>query len=131
LTRPETVSIFSNPGELAIIVVLLVFSGFAWLVDAKKATSCPEGYLIRILTNPETRLHFSAPQSQPLSVKGLAGEMLIEWDEKGRVRIASSSCPCRICQNMGWTDRTSLVCVPNGLILDIIQANDDFDAVAK
>lgn len=58
-------------------------------------------------------------------VKGKLGNLILDFDKEKGVRIASSSCPCQICVNSGWSKYDSLVCVPNAIIVQPVRQNQD------
>lgn len=52
--------------------------------------------------------------------------------ERGRIRISAASCPDQVCVNQGWiADGTvPVVCLPHGLIIEIVGGGEAFDAAA-
>lgn len=53
--------------------------------------------------------------------------------EKGRIRVASASCPDKICVNRGYISDgvMPIVCLPNKLIIKVVGAQDAADAAAR
>jgi hypothetical protein len=50
----------------------------------------------------------------------LDGALAVEVRDR-RVRVSQSSCPCKLCQQMGWIGRASesIVCAPNRVLIVI------------
>ena len=70
-----------------------------------------------------------------LTVQGKSGNLIIEFDKEKGVRVASSTCPCQVCVNSGWSKNEALVCVPNAVIIQTIkkreQLSNKVDAVTR
>lgn len=125
--------LFSGKTDWLIMVGLLVVSLVAW---AAHHYGQPAGFsgacTVRVFSEPPQEFVFTGPQSQPLTVVGKTGTATIEWGPDGKIRISSSSCPCKTCVNMGWTDSSSLVCVPNGIIVEpVADTGSRIDAVTR
>ncbi len=71
--------------------------------------------------------------SETLTIQGKSGNLIIEYDKEKGVRIASSTCPCQVCVNCGWTENEALICVPNAVVVQPINktAADKVDAITK
>ncbi len=61
----------------------------------------------------------------PFIIKGEKGSLILEFDKEKGVRVASSSCPCKVCINNGWTKSEAVVCVPNSVIIQPIVKNKE------
>jgi hypothetical protein len=71
--------------------------------------------------------------NESLTVQGKIGNMIIELDKEKGVRVASSTCPCQVCVNCGWSKNEALVCVPNAVVVQPINktAADKVDAITR
>ncbi|MBQ3644097.1 MAG: NusG domain II-containing protein [Candidatus Riflebacteria bacterium] len=71
--------------------------------------------------------------NESLTVQGKIGSMIIELDNEKGVRVASSTCPCLVCVNCGWTKNEALICVPNAVVVQPINktAADKVDAITR
>ena len=71
--------------------------------------------------------------AETLTIQGKSGNLIIEYDKEKGVRIASSTCPCQVCVNCGWTKNEALICVPNAVVVQPINktAADKVDAITK
>ncbi len=74
--------------------------------------------------------------TKSLTIQGKTGNLIIEFDKEKGVRIASSTCPCQICVNSGWSRNEALVCVPNAVIIQPItksigSSSNNIDAVTR
>lgn len=69
-------------------------------------------------------------------IHGKVGDMIIEFDKEKGARVASSTCPCQVCVNSGWSKFDSLVCVPNAVLIKPINkesasSDSKIDAVTR
>ncbi len=74
--------------------------------------------------------------AKTMVIQGKTGNMIIEFDKEKGVRVASSTCPCQVCVNCGWTKNEALICVPNAVIIQSVSNNpksssDAVDAVSR
>ncbi|MBU1108521.1 MAG: NusG domain II-containing protein [Candidatus Riflebacteria bacterium] len=125
--------LFAGRHDWLVLAGLLAISLVAWVGHYyDQPVSFRGACKIRIFTDPAQKLVFSGPQAQPIQVNGKIGPATVEWGDGGKIRIVSSACPCKVCVNMGWTDNSSLVCVPNGIIVDpTAAASSEIDAVTR
>lgn len=114
-----------------LIAALLLGSGaFFWW--GAKASGTGGGYRISVLGHPERARSFPRPPAGKVEIVGLLGPSEIEWDERGRVRIARSPCPNRICLALGWVEGSrSVCCVPNGVVVECLQPDRTFDGETR
>ena len=66
-------------------------------------------------------------------ISGENGEENLVRVERGRVCMASASCPDQVCVNQGYIDNGALpiVCLPNKVIVTIEGGENSLDAAAK
>ena len=65
-----------------------------------------------------------------LVIHGNIGNMIIEFDKERGAKVASSTCPCQVCVNSGWSKYDALVCVPNAVIIKPNKVDSDFNNCA-
>ncbi|PKL47693.1 MAG: hypothetical protein CVV42_12415 [Candidatus Riflebacteria bacterium HGW-Riflebacteria-2] len=125
--------IFAGKHDWLILLALLAVSLLAWAGHHHGRSDSFNGACrVRILTEPPQELVFNQAQPRPVEVKGRTGLAVIEWGSDKRIRISSSACPCKTCVNMGWTDSSSLICVPNGIIVEpLVNTGQKVDAVTR
>jgi|GEM_PF-1044112 len=125
--------LFAGKHDWQILLALLAVSLLAWAGHNYSSRGGFSGACrVRILTEPSQEMLFSGPQAQPVEVRGRTGPAVIEWGSDKKIRIRSSSCPCKTCVNMGWTDSSSLICVPNGIVVEpIVDDGQQVDAVTR
>lgn len=53
--------------------------------------------------------------------------------ERGRIRVTEADCPDQVCVHQGWISDSSapVVCLPNGLVIEIVGADNGLDAVVQ
>ncbi|MBP5470877.1 MAG: NusG domain II-containing protein [Candidatus Riflebacteria bacterium] len=72
-------------------------------------------------------------KTKTIIISGKIGNMVLEFDQEKGARVASSTCPCQVCVNSGWSKNDALVCVPNAVLIKAINSNKDnkIDAVTR
>lgn len=128
----EEYKIIGGRKDFFALLALLAISMVAWFAHQQSLQSNESRkYSVTIFTSPEQKMFFNEIPHKKLLVTGKLGPAEIEWDAHGKVRIASSTCPCQTCINMGWTADASLICVPNGIVVEAIPVKQSFDAVTR
>lgn len=53
--------------------------------------------------------------------------------ERGRIRVKEADCPDQVCVRQSWiaNSATPIVCLPNGLVIEIVGTEDGPDAVVQ
>ena len=74
--------------------------------------------------------------AETLTIQGKSGNLIIEFDNEKGIRVASSTCPCQVCVNYGWTKNEALVCVPNAVVIQPLSkgyesSSDKVDAITR
>ena len=71
--------------------------------------------------------------AETLTIQGKLGNLIIEFDKEKGARVASSTCPCQVCVNCGWTKNEALICVPNAVMVQPINkaVADKVDAITR
>lgn len=123
--------VFSGKNDFLFLLFLLVVSGLAWFLHDSQKFSANKAFEVVVFSNPIKTTIFSNVSSESVVVKGLLGPATIEWNQAGDFRIASSTCPGKICVNYGWTSEGSIVCVPNGIVVKTLKSEDHVDAVSR
>lgn len=64
------------------------------------------------------------------TVEGETYTNLVEV-EKGRIRVSEAGCPDQVCVKQGWIadSATPIVCLPNGLVIEIVGSENGPDAI--
>jgi len=128
LNQPKLIG---GRNDWLILAGLVAISIFAWYMHVATPVKGPTAYRIRILTTPGQVINIKRGEKENLMITGKQGPAEIEFNANGKARIRSSTCPCKTCVNMGYSDAASLICVPNGVIVDIISEKSDFDAITR
>lgn len=130
--KSENYAIFGGRKDWYVLVALLIFSAYAWFAhQSELSKDVGRSYSIRVFTVPQQLFVFDQPQKNRLVIAGKIGPAEIEWDDRGRIRIASSTCSCKTCVNMGWAADCSLICVPNGIVVEVVAEQKNYDAISQ
>ena len=79
--------------------------------------------------NGKVTHRLSLLEDKIIEVSGPLGVTRIEV-KKGRVRILESPCPDKICMLQGWTERGSIICLPNRVVITVgDDLKDGIDAI--
>ncbi|RCK79947.1 MAG: hypothetical protein OZSIB_3816 [Candidatus Ozemobacter sibiricus] len=123
---------FFTPVDGLLIAVLLVGTGLLWWRDGRAASHGRAGYRVFVAGHPERERFFPAPSPTPITIEGVLGPSVIEWDAAGRVRIASSPCPTRLCILTGWVEAPhGTCCAPNGVGVECLTTDRSLDGVTR
>ena len=112
-------------------IILLVLFALLGVMGILYSISNETGSYVQIKT-PYSEYRYSLDKDRIISVKGLLGEYQIEIKNKS-VRVLSTTCPQKICQNRGSVDKVgdSIICLPNRIIIRIMGNNGEIDAVTQ
>ncbi len=71
-------------------------------------------------------------EPETFTVEDGAGGYNVVTVEPGRIRVEDANCPDRVCVHYGWLERSRIpiLCVPHKLMIRIVGADDDPDAVS-
>jgi hypothetical protein len=133
MTREPVPRVFANRREVAIVIFVALASLFFLIyVGGNLPGNVAETWKLTIFTDTRQQVELTCPPEKRLIVTGKVGPAEIEWDDRGRVRIVASTCPCKTCVNMGWTSDAAIVCVPNGIVIEPVrQKSAAVDAVTR
>ncbi len=90
------------------------------------------GNLVGITSDNKTAYVLSLDEAKTVTVKGAAGDSIIEIKNR-KVRMKESSCPNKLCVRQGWIDSGAILCVPNRVVVTISgnENNGQYDAVTR
>jgi hypothetical protein len=114
---------------VAVIGVILVCS----LLPLLLLGGSGEGGMARILVHGE-ELHTVdlASSATTFTVEGEDGGRNVVAVEHGRIRVTEADCPDQVCVRQGWIrdGATPIVCLPHGLVIEIVGVEDGPDGAA-
>ncbi len=132
MTGKATPPVFADRNEAFALVLLTLLSVVGLFYHFLSDGPVADRWRLTVFSKSPVTSIISRPAEKRLIVTGKLGPAEIEWDDHGKVRIASSTCPCRTCINMGWSDSGALICVPNGLIVEPLRSEAaSVDAVTR
>lgn len=116
---------------LAALLVLAVAASAVWLLLVPK--DAPTGAVARITQNGELLEEIPLEEvEEPYSftITGENGAENTVSVERGRISISHASCPDQVCVNQGWISNgvVPIVCLPNGIVIEITGGGEDLDA---
>lgn len=81
-----------------------------------------------IYVNDEEYARYSLYQNRQITVPGTLDDVIVEIQDN-KVRILAETSPLHICSLQGFIDRAyiSLICLPNGVVVQIENANSGVD----
>jgi hypothetical protein len=78
----------------------------------------PSGSLVNISARNRTVYKLPLDEDRLVSVRGSLGNSIVEIKD-GKVHMKDSPCPRKLCVKQGWTDRGSITCLPNGVVVTV------------
>ena len=129
----KTSNIHISKYDIILIVVLSLFSiGFPFLYGY---FSTP-GSEVEIYENNRLIKQLKIDIDSIIELKSTIGKFIVEIN-KGKVHVAGSQCPAKICMKTGWIhkDGQCIVCAPNKILIKITggkkQKNQEYNAVSR
>ncbi len=108
---------------LKFCVVLLIFSAIAFYLHIRTVASGFE-----VISIQEKNV-YKKPLDGKLKIKGKIGFTTIIWDNSGGIKISDSCCPNKTCVSMGRTTNSTIICIPNGIMVKPITS--EYDAISQ
>ena len=116
---------------IALIGVILVCSALPLLLLRGDGES---GQARILLHGEELRtVDLTDAASETFVVEGEDGQRNVVAVEPGRIRVTEASCPDQVCVRQGWIDSAGIpvVCLPNGLVIEITGVEEGPDIILK
>lgn len=108
-------------------IFLAGIAGCIWVLSA------PGGDMVNILQDGEVlytlNVSTAGDQTFDIACNGRVNTIQIE---AGKIRVLAADCPDNTCVHMGWlTGSMPIVCLPNRLTIEYIDAEGDLDATLR
>ncbi len=101
-----------------IILALFLLSVIIFVSLAFTRNKKVVSYQIKHYVGNQEYIERIEPDKQTsIVVHGKLGDMILNFDMEKGAKVASSTCPCQVCVNSGWSKYDALVCVPNAVII--------------
>ena len=116
-----------RPADAVVVALAALLVGASWAA-LWSGGGPAEHALLSAPGMAEQRVSLAREQS--LAVTGRMGVSELEV-RAGRIRFTDSPCVGRYCVHAGWLSRSghAAACLPNGVIVEVIGATREFDAV--
>lgn len=113
-----------RPLKIGDFVIILIFLSALFFIPRV------EGKKVRVIVDKEKEFIYPLNEDRILKIEGKIGIIMIEIKD-GRVRVIESTCPLKICMEMGWIKNKGeqIVCVPNRILICI--EGEQFDAITE
>ena len=120
-------------------LIILGLVLFAFIIKVISSFLIPQEVYYQISNYDGTKKvkdNIEPDEYSSLIIQGKTGKMILEFDKEKGARVASSTCPCQVCVNSGWSKNDALVCVPNAVIVKPVnnsksKENKAVDAVTR
>ena len=91
------------------------------------------GVRARISQNGAVIRTLSLDEEQEFTLSAPNGGSNTVTVRDGKIRVSHATCPDQICVKQGWVDArsTPIVCLPNGLVIEIQGGDSTLDAQTK
>ncbi|MBF0318569.1 MAG: NusG domain II-containing protein [Nitrospirae bacterium] len=97
--------------DRALLVLLLAVTGVSM---ALVPLMLPHGGQIRIEVKNKLLYKLPLTEDKAITIDGLTVEI-----KGGKVRVAESGCPGRICVKQGWIDSGAIICLPKRVVITV------------
>lgn len=117
--------------KLLIILCAAIF--IIGLVGSFFLLNRPHGTWIEIVQDNEVlyRLNLTDAEDQTIEIEYESRVNIVQI-ENHKVRMLEADCPDHTCINMGWLDSSMpIVCLPNHLVIQFVDANAEIDMVVN
>lgn len=94
-----------------LLVLLLVVTGASIVLVP---LYLPHGGQIRIEVRNKLLYKLPISEDKTIPIGGLTVEI-----KDGKVRVADSDCPGKICVKQGWIDSGAIICLPNRVVITV------------
>ncbi|KWT82066.1 NusG domain II-containing protein [Candidatus Magnetominusculus xianensis] len=94
-----------------LLVVLLVITGASIVLVP---LYLPRGGQIMIEANNKLLYKLQLSDDKTIEINGLTVEI-----KAGKVRVADSDCPGKVCVKQGWIDSGAIICLPNRVVITV------------
>jgi hypothetical protein len=114
-------------------VIILILLALIPVAVLKLSAAGGATDVVEIQVSGRKVLSLNRSESGLREVRGPLGLTRIEIRE-GRVRVASSPCPLKICERAGWIESAGemIVCLPNEVVVRLPgSAGKDLDALSR
>lgn len=115
-------------GDLVLVFALGVLTLVSWGLLHQRES----GSRVLIYQDGKETSDLSLNSNRTIQAKGPLGISVIQV-RNGKVRMLTSPCPQQICVHMGWISKphSSVVCVPNRVMIQIPADHDSLDAITQ
>ena len=115
-------------GDLVLVLVLGLLTLVSWGLLHQRGS----GSRVLIYQDGKETADISLNSDRTVQVEGPLGISVIEV-KNGKVRMLKSPCPQQICVHMGQISKphSSIVCVPNRVMILIPADHDSLDAITQ
>jgi hypothetical protein len=111
-----------------VLVVMLLLIGVPSLINSNNASKALVYYDNKLIKT----IDLSIQDKKEYTVKGYNGDIIIET-QQNRIRVKKETSPLHLCSKQGWVSSNlePIVCLPNKIVIKIISADDELDAVVR
>ena len=111
------------------LVILGLVAGACLVCVALLALRATPGTRARILQNGQLLREVALSENTQFTLPAPNGGSNTVTVRDGRICVSHATCPDQVCVKQGWihTDATPIVCLPNGLVIQIKGGDRDID----
>lgn len=112
-----------------LLISILLSLSFSFLILIKHYS---KGNMVYVTVDGNEIVKADINIDKKFSVKGVLGITEVEI-KNGRLRVVDSPCDNKTCVKTGWIDKPyqSIICIPNHVVIEIIDNNEEIDAITR
>ena len=113
---------------ICVVIFLLGIAGSLWTLRM------PHGTRINIVQGGTVlyNIDLTSAEDQTFEIE-YEGRINTVQIKDGRIRMLKAECPDQTCVHMGWLDSSAMpiVCLPNHLVIEYADSEDEIDTVVR
>lgn len=109
---------------IGLVIILSAVGFFIFTLHPKNGAS------VRITVKSEEKGVYPLSENKKINVKTDEGFNIVEIKDGG-VSVKDADCPDKYCVKQGEAKSGSIICLPHGLVVEIIEDESSIDAVAR
>ena len=110
-----------NKYDIKFIIILIFIIVFILLITKKNNNYADVYYSNKLILKIDLNI------DKEYNVEGYNGIVKLEVNN-GKIRVKEETSKLHICSKMGWTNKGSIVCLPNKIVISF--SNDDLDTIS-
>lgn len=121
-----------NKSDIKLIGILILIISIFMLVIRLNTNNNPKEAHVYYNNDLVLRIDLALNELKKYQVDGYNGKVVLE-SLNGKVRVVEETSPLHICSYQGWISNPyeTIVCLPNKVVIKIVDKENEIDAVVR